>query len=146
MSKLPRKPPQFELQAGSNLAFGRFWGDTKTYLAGKLLTVIPLEAHMWARFLIGLLLAALPLREINLRSKTAVFWKALLLLYKTALSVRCVSHTHVSEYHLKMSLGSLTYLGTSRFTPIWLTMQHMAIWHPNEPKNSNFLHPQRGLM
>jgi len=65
------------------------------------LTGIPLWRHIWHQFSFGWLLAALPLREINLRSKIAVFRKGLLSLYKTALSVRCVSHTHVSEYHLK---------------------------------------------
>ena len=57
--------------------------------------------HQCPKFLIGELLAALPLWEINLRSKVAVFWKALLSLYMTALSVRYLSHTPLSESHLK---------------------------------------------
>ena len=50
---------------------------------------------------IGELLAALPLWEINLRSKVVVFWKALLLLAMTALSVRHLSPKSGRAPHLK---------------------------------------------
>ena len=66
-----------------------------------LLTALQVPAHIWAGLLIGQLLATVPLWEINLRSKVAVIWKALLVLYMTALSVRHLSHTPVSESHLK---------------------------------------------
>ena len=49
--------------------------------------------HQCPKFFIGKLLAALPLWEINLRSKVVVFWKALLVLTMTALSVRHLSPT-----------------------------------------------------
>jgi len=97
-------------------------------------------------FSIGQLLATVPLWEINLRSKVAVFWKALLLLYMTALPVRYLSHTPVRESHLKNESNGIFASQVSQFITIWLTMQHMAIWRPNEPKISNFLRPQRGLM
>ena len=65
------------------------------------LTGLQVWAALADHFSIGQLLATVPLWEINLRSKVAVFWKALLLLNMTALSVRYLSHTPVSEYHLK---------------------------------------------
>ena len=66
-----------------------------------LLTGLQVWSAISDHFSIGQLLATVPLQEINLRSKVAVFWKALLLLYMTALSVRYLSHTPVSESHLK---------------------------------------------
>ena len=75
------------------------------------LTGLQVPAHIWARLLIGQLLATVPLRGINLRSKVAVFWKALLVLYMTTLSVRYLSHTPVSKSHLKNE--SKWYLCTS---------------------------------
>ena len=54
-----------------------------------------------AIFSIGKLLAALPLWEINLRSKVVVFWKALLVLTMTALSVRHLSPKPGGAPHLK---------------------------------------------
>jgi len=71
--------------------------------------------------------ATVPLWEINLRSKMAVFWKALFLLNMTALSVRYLSHTPVSKYHLKISLNGTFGSHVSQFIAIWLTMQHVAI-------------------
>ena len=53
------------------------------------------------KLFIGELLAALPLREFNLRSKVVVFWKALLVLYVTALSVRHLSPKHGGGSPLK---------------------------------------------
>jgi hypothetical protein len=66
-----------------------------------LLTGLQVWVALADHFSIGQLLATVPLWEINLRSKVAVFWKALLLLYMTALPVRYLSHTPVSESHLK---------------------------------------------
>ena len=66
-----------------------------------LLTGLQVWAALADHFSIGQLLATVTLWEINLRSKVVVFWKALLLLYMTALPVRYLSHTPVSEYHLK---------------------------------------------
>ena len=66
-----------------------------------LLTGLQVWSARADHFSIGQLLATVPLWEINLRSKVAVIWKALLVLYMTALSVRHLSHTPVSESHLK---------------------------------------------
>ena len=66
-----------------------------------LLTGLQVWALARAQFPIGQLLATVPQQGINLRSKVAVFWKALLMLYMTALSVRYLSHPPVSEFHLK---------------------------------------------
>ena len=66
-----------------------------------LLTGLQVWCQIWHHFSNGQLLATVPLQEINLRSKVAVIWKALLVLYMTALSVRHLSHTPVSESHLK---------------------------------------------
>ena len=70
-------------------------------LVKMYLTGLQVWALARAQFPIGQLLATVPLRVINLRSKVAVFWKALLMLYMTTLSVRYLSHTPVSESHLK---------------------------------------------
>ena len=111
-----------------------------------LLTGLQVWAALADHFSIGQLLATVPLWEINLRSKVAVSWKALFLLYMTALPVRYLSHTPASESPLKNESKCIFALQVSRFIAIWLAMLHMAIWHPNEPKISNFLRPQRGLM
>jgi len=58
------------------------------------LTGLQVWALARAQFPIGQLLATVPQQGINLRSKVAVFWKALLML-------RYLSHPPVSESHLK---------------------------------------------
>ena len=65
------------------------------------------------KIFIGELLATLPLREFNLRSKVAVFWKALLMLYVTALSVRHLSPKPGGAPHLKNVAQIPPFLATS---------------------------------
>ena len=109
-----------------------------------LLTGLQVPAHIWARLLIGLLLATVPLWEINLRSKVVVFWKALLLLYMTALPVRYLSHTPVSEYHLKNE--SKWYLWLADLSIYSHLADHAAYGDlaPNRAKNLKFSSPPKG--
>ena len=89
-----------------------------------LLTGLQVWAALADHFSIGQLLATVPLWEINLRSKVAVFWKALLLLYMTALPVRYLSHTPVRESHLKNE--SKWYLCTSSLSIHSHLVEHAA--------------------
>ena len=89
-----------------------------------LLTGLQVWALARAQFPIGQLLATVPLRGINLRSKVAVFWKALLMLYMTALSVRYLSHTPVSDYPLKNE--SKWYLFTAGLSVYSHLVDHAA--------------------
>ena len=65
------------------------------------LTAIQLIVPYGTKLFIAELLAALPLWEINLRSKVVVFWKDLLVLTMTALSVRHLSPKPGGAPHLK---------------------------------------------
>ena len=109
-----------------------------------LLTGLQVWAALADHFSIGQLLATVPLWEINLRSKVAVFWKALLLLYMTALSVRYISHTLVSEYHLKNE--SQWYLCTSSLSIYSHLVDHAVHGNlaPKGAENLKFSLPPKG--
>ena len=109
-----------------------------------LLTGLQVWALARAQFLIGQLLATIPLWEINLRSKVAVFWKALLLLYMTALPVRYLSHTPVSEFHLKNE--SKWYLCSSSLSIYSHLVGHAAHGDlaPKRAENLKFSSPPKG--
>ena len=109
-----------------------------------LLTGLQVWAALADHFSIGQLLATVPLWEINLRSKVTVFWKALLLLNMTALSVRYLSHTLVSEYHLKNE--SQWYLCTSSLSIYSHLVDHAAHGDlaPKRAENLKFSSPPKG--
>ena len=109
-----------------------------------LLTVLQVWSARADHFSIGQLLATVPLWGINLRSKVAVFWKALLLLYMTALSVRYLSHTPVSESHLKNE--SKWYLFTAGLSFYSHLVDHAAHGDlaPKQAENLKFSSPPKG--
>ena len=88
--------------------------------------------------------ATVPLWGINLRSKVAVFWKALLLLYMTALPVRYLSHTPVRESHLKNE--SKWYLCSSSLSIHNHLVDHAAHGDlaPKWAENLKFSSPPKG--
>ena len=103
-------------------------------------------APQGAKIFIGELLAALPLREINLRSKVAVFWKALLVLTVTALSVRHLSPRPGGAPHLKNVSQIPIFFGWPCFGSPDGTHYHMLSLPPNSTKIAEFfLAPAGGL-
>ena len=74
----------------------------------------------------------------------AVFWKALLSLYMTALSVRYLSHTPMSEYHLKNE--SKWYLFTAGLSVYSHLVDHAAHGNlaPKQAENLKFSSPPKG--
>ena len=130
--KLPRR----KVTATQSRFNSHPWVGYQSLIPLVLLTGLQVWCHIWHHFWLGQLLATVPLWGINLRSKVAVFWKALLLLYMTALSVRYLSHTPMSESHLKNeSKWYLWLLKSLNLLPFQMTMQHMAIWHSRDSKS-----------
>jgi len=98
------------------------------------------------KIFIGKLLATLPLWEINLRSKVVVFWKALLMLYVTALSVRHLSPKPGGAPHLKNVSQIPIFFGWPCFGSPDGTHYHMLSLPPNSTKIAEFfLAPAGGL-
>ena len=102
--------------------------------------------HQRHKIFIGELLAALPLWEINLRSKVVVFWKALLVLTVTALSVRHLSPKPGGPPHLKNVSQIPIFFGWPCFGSPDGTHYHTLSLPPNSTKIAEFfLAPAGGL-
>ena len=103
--------------------------------------------HQCPKFFIGKLLAALPLWEINLRSKVVVFWKALLVLTMTALSVRHLSPRPGGAPHSKNVSQIPIFFGWPCFGSPDGTHYHTLSLPPNSRHKiaEFFLAPAGGL-